>query len=293
VIDFLLPFYGDPRLLHAAVRSVLDQTSPDFRLVVVDDCYPEAGVRDWFDALDDARVEYHRNETNLGVNRNFARVLSLAEADHIVFMGCDDLLAADYVATVSAALREQPRAAVVSPGTQVIDASGVPVEPLVDRVKRFLKPHVDGVTLLSGEDALVSLLRGNWTYFPSLCWRRDLVVAAGGFRPDYGVVLDLGLLLDVLAQGGELLLLPGTQFCYRRHADSESSVQTVTGGRFAEERHLFERYADELRGRGLHRAARAARLHLTSRLHAAALVPAAMRKGDFVAARALAAHSCR
>ena len=26
-----------------------------------------------------------------------------------------------------------------------------------------------------GKDALVSLLRGNWTYFPSLCWRRDLV----------------------------------------------------------------------------------------------------------------------
>jgi glycosyltransferase involved in cell wall biosynthesis len=292
VIDILLPFYGDPRLLYAAVRSVLAQTSPDFRLIVVDDCYPDPDVGRWFDDLDDSRVEYHRNATNLGVNENFNRVLSLARADHIVFMGCDDLLEPSYVAAVSTALEQHPGAAVVSPGTQVIDASGRPTEPLVDRIKHFLQPHVEEATALSGEDALVSLLRGNWTYFPSLCWRRD-VVASLGFRPDYGVVLDLGLLLDVLAGGGDLLLLPGTHFRYRRHANSESSLQTVSRTRFDEERHLFERCAQELSDRGLHRAARAARVHLTSRLHAAALVPAAVKNRDFAAARALAAHSCR
>ena len=106
-------------------------------------------------------------------------------------------------------------------------------------------------------------------------------------------MLDLGLLVDVLVRGGDLLLLPGTHFCYRRHANSESSLQTVTRTRFEEERRLFERCADELDGKGLRRAARAARLHLTSRLHAAALVPSAVRKRDFAAARALTAHSCR
>ncbi len=292
MIDILLPFYGSPQLLYAAVRSVLDQTSPDFRLVVVDDCYPDPEVGRWFNTLEDSRVEYHRNPTNRGVNENFTRVLSLARADHVVFMGCDDLLEPGYVAAVSAALELYPDAAVVSPGTQVIDAYGRPTEPLVDRVKRLLKPRVEALTCLSGEDALVSLLRGNWTYFPSLCWRHDLV-ASVGFRPDYGVVLDLGLLLDVLAGGGDLLLLPGTHFRYRRHANSESSLQTVTRTRFDEERHLFERCATELKDRGLHRAARAARVHLTSRLHAAALVPTAVKKRDFAAARALAAHSCR
>ena len=81
----------------------------------------------------------------------------------------------------------------------------------------------------SARDALVSLLRGNWTYFPSLCWRRDLVTSIG-FRPRYGVVLDLGLLLDVLASGGDLLVLPGTHFRYRRHANSASSLEITRGG---------------------------------------------------------------
>jgi glycosyltransferase involved in cell wall biosynthesis len=291
-IDILLPFYGDPQLLYAAVSSVLAQTSSDYRLVVVDDCYPDPEVAAWFERLDSPYVEYHRNPSNLGVNGNFSRVLSLARAEHVVFMGCDDLLEPGYVAAVSAALRQHPGAAVVSPGTVVIDSDGNPTEPLVDRIKRVLRPKAAGVVAISGEEALVSLMRGNWTYFPSLCWRRELVDSIG-FRPEYGVVLDLGLLVDVLLAGGELLLLPGTQFRYRRHANSESSLQTVTRSRFAEERHLFERCADELDQRGLRRAARAARLHLTSRLHAAVLVPAAVRKGDFEAARALTAHSCR
>jgi glycosyltransferase involved in cell wall biosynthesis len=291
MIDVLLPYYGDPQLLYAAVRSVLAQTSPELRLVVVDDGYPDPGVAPWFAALDDPRVEYHRNPVNLGVNGNFRRVLSLARADHVVFMGCDDLLEPGYVAAVSEALRRHPDAAVVSPGTTVIDQAGDPTEPLVDRIKRYLRPRTEDNVVLSGEAALVSLLRGNWTYFPSLCWRRDLVDALG-FREGYQIVLDLGLLLDVLIGGGDLLVLPGTQFRYRRHAESASSLETVTRTRFDEERHLFERLHDDLQVKGLRRAARASRIHLTSRLHAAALVPSALRSRDLVAARALVAHAC-
>ncbi len=292
MIDILLPFYGDSGLLYDAVRSVQAQVGRDYRLVVVDDAYPDPRVEAWFGSLGDPRVEYHRNRTNLGVNGNFTRALSLARADHVVFLGCDDLLEPGYVGRVTAALRQHPLAAVVAPDVRVIDAAGRPTRPLVDRVKHRLRPRSTSITTLSGEDALVSLLRGNWTYFPSLCWRRDLVAPAG-FRPGYGVVLDLGLLVDVLGAGGDLILLPETEFCYRRHDGSESSKTTVTRTRFEEEREFFADVAAELEEQGMPRAARAARVHLTSRLHSASLLPVALRRGDLEAARGLLLHTCR
>ena len=292
MIDVLLPFYGEPELMRLAVRSVLDQDTTGWRLVIVDDCYPDAATSDWLFSLQDPDVVYVRNERTLGVNGNFHRALSLATAEHVVFMGCDDLMEPGYVAAVQRAIAQHPAAAIVCPGVQVIDDAGRAVEPLVDRVKRFLRPSADGSVTLAGEDALVSLMSGNWTYFPSLCWRRDVITDID-FRPEYGVVLDLGLLVDVLVAGGELVVLPDRLFRYRRHAGSESATKTVVGARFEEERRYFGTIATELDRSGLRRAARAARGHVTSRLHAASLLPVAARNRDRAAMARLLRHATR
>jgi glycosyltransferase involved in cell wall biosynthesis len=292
LIDVLLPFYGDPSLLRLAVHSVLEQDTAGWRLVVVDDSYPDRAAADWLLALERADVSYVRNQQTLGVNGNFRRALSLATAEHVVFLGCDDLLGPGYIGAMRRAIAQHPTAAVVSPGVEVIDGEGRTSEPLVDRVKRHLRPRADLPATLSGEDALVSLLTGNWTYFPSLCWRRDLITAID-FRPGYGVVLDLALLTDVLLAGGDLLVIADRVFKYRRHPASESSAKTALGARFEEEHHYFDAMAAELERRGMRRAARAARAHLTSRLHATALLPVTARRRDRAAVARLLRHAIR
>lgn len=289
MIDVLLPFYGDPGLMRVAVRSVLAQTSDAWRLVVVDDGYPDPSVSTWFAGIDDPRVEYRRNATNLGANANYTRALGLAKAEHVVVMGADDVMHPRYLAVVEEALVAVPDAAVVQCGVEVIDGHGTPVTPLVDRVKGLLRPRGTEVLGLKGDRLMSSLLHGNWTYFPSLCWRRDVVVGIG-FRPQFHVVQDLALLMDVLAQGGTMALAPEVAFSYRRHSGSDSAVKTVGGARFGEERAYFALIAGELEALGHHRAACAARAHLTSRLHAAALVPGVMLRRQLPDARRLLAH---
>jgi glycosyltransferase involved in cell wall biosynthesis len=292
VIDVLLPFFGDPDLMRATVRSVQAQTQPDFRLVVVDDGYPDSSVAEWFSELDDPRVEYHRNAVNLGANRNYTRALGLATTDRVVVMGADDLLLPNFLEVVEGAVARFPDAAIVQCGVEVIDEHDTVVHPLGDRVKTALAPRPAEATSLSGESAMVSILRGNWTYFPSLCWRRDLITSIG-FRPDFHVVQDMALVMDVLIAGGRLVVTPEVAFRYRRHAGSDSSVKTVSGSRFHEEREYFRTIAEELRTLGLTRAARAARTHLTSRLHAASLVPVAARSRDLAAISRLIGHAIR
>lgn len=71
-VDILFPYYGDVAMMKQAVLSVVGQTNPDWRLIVVDDGYPDDSIPGWFESLKDERITYMRNETNLGANANHA-----------------------------------------------------------------------------------------------------------------------------------------------------------------------------------------------------------------------------
>jgi glycosyltransferase involved in cell wall biosynthesis len=290
MIDVMLPFYGDQELFRLAVRSVVDQSSPAWRLTVVDDCDPGPSVREWLSTLDDPRITYLRNETNLGTAMNFQRCLDLATADHLVLMGCDDVMHANYVSTVETAVRDHPGAAVIQPRVQVIDAAGQVVLPAADRVKARISPQAGSDVVLSGEALAVSLLRGNWMYFPAILWRRD-VMAARSFRTDMATALDLDLLLGLVAEGYTFAFPAELAFSYRRHSGSVSSVSARTAERFSEEASLFAGFAERFAALGWPRAARAARWHVTSRLHALVLALAALRGRDLSTSRTLLRHA--
>lgn len=260
----MMPFYGDVGHFKQAVTSVVEQSDAEWRMVVVDDCYPDPEPARWLAELGDPRIVYERNTTNLGVNGNFRRCVDLVGADYFVVMGCDDVMAPDYLATVRELADANPAAVVIQPGVEVIDDAGSPVRPLGDRIKARLAPRHAAV--LSGESLAASLFRGNWTYFPSLLWR-SADVRAVGFRTGFDVVLDLALLIDLTVAGGSLVYDPTVVFSYRRHSGSVSSVQAVDGRRFDEENRFFAGQAARCRELGWPRAARAASVHATSRLN--------------------------
>lgn len=277
-LDVLIPYWGDPELMRATVRSVLAQTDDRWRLTVVDDAYPDPWAGDWVASLDDPRVRYVRHETNRGVAASFAHCVELAELEAVVICGCDDLLGPDYVATVLAALDAHPGVDVVQPGVAVVGADGRSAVTLADTVKqRLIRPRVDGPTELAGERLVTSLLHGDWLYWPSLAFRRE-VLDRTPFRLEFSVALDLALVVDLVCAGSRLLVVPTTCFTYRRHAASVSSVELLDGARFAGERQYFALAHALVAALGWGRAARAARLHVTSRLHALTLLPAAVRR---------------
>lgn len=291
-IDIMMPFYGDPRLLQTAVQSVLGQSDPDWRLVVIDDAYPELAPGEWVQALDDRRVVYRRNEHNLGVSGNFRKSVELVEAPYFTLMGCDDVMLPNYVARMHRLLAEEPTVSYVQPGVDVIDQYGNVVLPLADRVKAKLRSNAVRSRAYSGESLARSLLRGNWTYFPSICWRVD-VVRKFGFRADLEVALDLALQLEIVAAGGTIAVDQVPSFRYRRHAESVSSWTANEGSRFVEERTVMNAAADSMRRAGWSRAARVARFRWASRLNAATRIPATLMARDAAGLRSLLSHMVR
>jgi glycosyltransferase involved in cell wall biosynthesis len=285
-----MPFYGDVDQFRTAVDSVRTQTDPDWRLVIVDDVYPDTSAGAWARGLDDARITYLRNEHNLGVSGNFNRCVSLIEHDFAVIMGCDDVMLPGYVARIAHLRSRHPDADLIQPGVTVIGQNGEPSQPLPDRVKTLLRPGGARPRLLAGEELAASLLRGNWCYFPSLCWRSDRL-REFGFREDRRVVQDLTLIMQIVLSGGALVLDDEVVFDYRRHAASVSSQGGVDGSKFAEERDVFYETADSCDALGWHRAARVARRHVPSRLNALSELPAALLSGDSDGRRALVRHA--
>lgn len=285
-VDIMLPFYGDPGLLRRAVRSVLDQRDPDWRLTVVDDGYPDDTIEPWFAGLGDERVRYRRNAANLGAQPNNRYCLELVEHELFVMMGADDLMLPHYLDTVRGLHDAFGTAAVVQPGVEVIDDEDRPVRPLADVVKGWLAPRGSGPREVGGEALAASLLRGNWLYNPSLCWR----TAALGAIPESADVFDLALPLDVIAAGGTLVVDDAVCFRYRRHRTSDSGSGAAAGNRFPEEKRFFAAEAERMQARGWPRAAAAARGHLTSRLNAAVQLPGAVARRDTEAARVLGRH---
>nr|AIA96014.1 CAZy families GT2 protein [uncultured Arthrobacter sp.] len=133
-------------------------------------------------------------------------------------------------------------------------------------------------------------MRGNWTYFPSLAWRRDRLRDVG-FRQDLRVAPDLVALATLVLAGDRMLVLDETVFEYRRHARSVSSMAASDAARFAEERMVHREIERLANGRGWHNAARAARVRLSSRLHAASLVPGTIRSRSWAAGRQEVIHA--
>jgi glycosyltransferase involved in cell wall biosynthesis len=273
-VDIMMPFYGDVAMMRASVRSVLAQDDPNWRLTVVDD-NPDDGSA-WFAELADDRVRYLRNPENLGVTGNFNRCLDLVEHELAVLIGSDDLMLPGYVGTVRAVYADHPDAGIIQPGVRVIDSAGNETKTLVDEAKRrFYTPRFDRRLMLAGEELAVSLLRGDWLYFPAICWRS---AALDGLRfdPDLKIIQDLALLMELVLRGEKLVADRTVCFEYRRHDASESSSTAFDGSRFTEAGAFFVATAEKMTAHGWHRAARVARLHLSSRIFALTKLPQAM-----------------
>jgi glycosyltransferase involved in cell wall biosynthesis len=288
----MMPFYGSFDHLRAAVDSVLAQSDPDWRLVVVDDVYPDLEPGDWVTAIDDPRVHYIRNDTNLRPSRNYNKSISIATSEFVVIMGCDDIMLPGYVARVHQLITQFPAADIIQPGVEVIDENGKASLPLADRAKRWYRFNGTGARQYSGEALAVSLLRGNWTYFPSLVWRRKRVVKSG-FRTDLDVVQDLAMLFEITKDGGTLVLDDEVVFSYRRHSSSVSALTGPDGSKFKQERTLFYEAVEASNALGWSRAVVVAKRHVTSRLNALTELPGAILKNNKAGKSTLTRHILR
>lgn len=107
--------------LQIAIERILNQSFKDFDLLIVDDCSPDH-TTEIVRSFNDPRINYVRNETNLGFNANYNKALSLAQSPYILLTHDDDEMTPTFLAREVAILDQHPKVALVATNTASIDA---------------------------------------------------------------------------------------------------------------------------------------------------------------------------
>lgn len=124
-LSFILPAWK-VRFLQEAITSIVTQTSPDWELVVVDDCSPEP-LREIVEAFDDPRIRYVRNEKNLGgenLVRQWNHCITFAKGDYIVLAADDDIYRPTFCEECIRLANKYPEVNLIHASVEQIDEEG-------------------------------------------------------------------------------------------------------------------------------------------------------------------------
>lgn len=255
-ITVAIPFYSGTDLLRRALASVAKQRNASWELLVCDDS--EAGsAAEVVLEFPDLHIRYQRNPANLGMAGNWNRCLELARTDLVCLLHGDDELLPGYCEQMVRAARQFPDAAAFFCPARIVDNQGKEFFSFADAYKSLLVPRGSRPFRLAGAAGLASLLRGNYIFCPTLCYRRSKL---GPLRFDgrWRFVLDFDLIARLLFTGQHLIGLRTAQYAYRRHADSTTAAFTQDLSRFREELTFYKELAVKTRTRGWLAAARRA-----------------------------------
>lgn len=89
-VTVLLPVYNAEKYIEEAIESVLNQTYRDFRLLLIDDGSTDKSS-DLIHNFTDDRIDYIKNEKNMGITKTLNRGLDLINSEYIIRMDSDDI----------------------------------------------------------------------------------------------------------------------------------------------------------------------------------------------------------
>ncbi len=215
-LSFIMPAWK-AAFLADAIQSILDQSSPDWELVVVDDCSPEP-LQEIVLRFQDPRIRYVRNESNLGgqdLVRQWNHCISFSTGDYVVLAADDDLYKRAFCEECIRLADKYPQVDLIHSSVEQIDEEG---------------NHLEDDSILPEYTSKYEYL--NWwltgrsfTCIGNFAFKRKALLEMGGFIDfpcAFGsdIATPIALSRNGVANTSEML------FCFRqsaRHLSADSS----------------------------------------------------------------------
>ncbi len=233
-LSVCLPTYNGEAYVAEAVRSVLEQISTDFELVVVDDGSSDRTL-EILQTFSDPRLRIYQNPHQRGIPGNWNVAVGLARGEYVCVFHQDDVMLAGNLARKLALFDADPSLSLVHSRAEAVVEPGAP-----ERVAEWReKAETDFVE--DGEAYFRKLLLyGVCICAPTVIVRREQLAAAGGFNETLGYACDYEMWMKLCLEG-RVGFLHDSLVRYRWHADNASH------------NYQYERGVDEL-GRAMRAA---------------------------------------
>jgi GT2 family glycosyltransferase len=214
-----------PEYLERAIRSVLDQLDPSWRiqLEIVDDCSTNFDPSAFAARFGQSAVSFHRHDRHLGLAGNWNACLARARGHWVHLLHQDDFVLPGFYQAFLQGIDHDRSVAAAFCASYFADANGAGWAPT-------LLP-------MNGPGILDDCLRHVFVRLSIQCSamivRRDVYETLGGFDAGFSYALDWDM-WKRLAVRYPIWYDPQPLACYRMHSASETSRQRLAGTHLVE-----------------------------------------------------------
>jgi len=217
-ITIVLLTYKRPKLLKRAIRSVLNQTYPYFKVCVYDDASgDETGEIVAEMRKNDARIFYYCNKQNLGVVGNGRQAFEQMNTPYYATLSDDDIFLPTHLETAMKSFRKYPEA--MFSANQVISITH---EKQIHKVTLY-ENCSEG--LHNPPEGLIFLLKTDPSILSGAVCRSELRQKVGYYDAEVGQISDWDYVFRIAAQFSYVInKLPGYIFYVNEEGFSGSKV---------------------------------------------------------------------
>jgi hypothetical protein len=214
-IDIVIPCYNYGRFLEACVRSVLDQSLSDLRVLIIDDASSDDSL---FIAkrlaYADRRVSVIAHSQNWGHIDTYNQGIAWASADYMLLLSADDLLVPGALERASRVMDAHPDV-VLTHGKCIVWPDGLSF-PQCDLEPDYKWARQDLI-------AEMCITAKNFVRTPTAIARTCTQKTIGGYRATLSHSGDMEMWLRFAAHGA-VAQIDAVQAIYRQHSASMSNT---------------------------------------------------------------------
>lgn len=122
LVSVALPVYNGEKWLEQAISTLVKQSYENVEIIIVDDCSSDNSQKicEQYAAMY-SEITFIKNETNLGAQGNFEKILHLCSGKYISYACQDDYWDENFIFTLVEKLESNNRAVLAASAVQILD----------------------------------------------------------------------------------------------------------------------------------------------------------------------------